>query len=426
MAISSFRILLLFSAATTLLSQPGFTQPSLSTAALRYRDSEKVFKSHSSAWYQHDDSQPAIKALQDVWAALKDAAVEALAANRDAGVSELSSALCSLWSTSGGCQGQSQTVDVVVLGSRLFLVSASGDIGAGTVFIVGFVGGKPSILWSLRNMAAQTGDPNGLLSAWNAERSGEACRTDSWGSKPGTCGPLIARGAGLPPDTQGRPRFYLDAEYIHAAGTFARQISIWTWNGGTAQLEWIENYEAGADQTFAAEFANGILTIEEKKLFRSFFACGMCDGRQVSHRLRVTPAKMQDLGTISHTPELDLIDELLWRLANGRTTRDIASDRVSRLVKPLVLKAKLASKAIGPGYFSTGMLMDVTIRDSGNLRSVCFTVDSELNRLYFTIRHAGRNDARIVNVVHPLTVHEECAESSERKRKRPAIKGKAL
>jgi hypothetical protein len=205
----------------------------------------------------------------------------------------------------------------------------------------------------------------------------------------------------------------VDAGYAQGAGaTIGAQTSVWSWDGNTARLLWIDVHAVMVEQKLGIEFADGILTVGEKEEFRSFFACGSCEGRQVAHRLKITPTTIQDLGTFSTTPELDLVDELFWRLANGRQTADIAAAQVARLLKPQILAAKISSQKIYPDYFSTGMLMDVSVTQSGALKRLCFTVD-DIGRLYFTIREAPTGGAKLVRVAQPSGPYQDCPKSVE-------------
>ncbi len=106
------------------------------------------------------------------------------------------------------------------------------------------------------------------------------------------------------------------------------------------------------DQKTGDRFANGIFTIGQKEDFRTFYSCGMCNGRQIQHRLRLTPTGIEDLGKRSLSPTLDLVDELLWRLGHNRSTSDIASAQVAKLPKPQFESAKSESEKISPGWES--------------------------------------------------------------------------
>jgi len=404
-------LLLVASSTVALLAQS-----SSQTPAQRYRNAERIFKSHiKDDFFLHDDSAAAIEALATMWAASEDAAIRRLAERREATATDIGAALCGLWTSSSNCgEHDDAREEVISLGSNLFVVSLfSGETG--TVFIVGLRHGTPSLLWSISAQTPQERDPRGLLAAWRADRAGGSCRTKDSGHEPGTCGPLYASVGALPSDAEGRPRFYVDAGYAQSAGaTIGKQTSVWRWDGDTARLLWIGLHAVMVEQNLGIEFADGVLTVGEKEQFRSFFGCGSCEARQVAHRLRITPTAVQDLGTFSATPELDLVDELFWRLANGRQTADIASEQVSRFLKPQILAAKSSSRKIDPDYFTTGMLMDVSVTQLGDLKRLCFTVDGDIGRLYFTIQEVRTEGAKLVHVAQPSGAYRDCPKSVQR------------
>ena len=182
-------------------------------------------------------------------------------------------------------------------------------------------------------------------------------------------------------------RFYVNAGYAQpAGGTIGRQTSIWRWDGQSPMLLWIGFHHAMIAQELGVEFDGRVFTIGEKQYFRSFFVCGSCEGRQMAHRLRLTATGVQDLGLTSLTPELDLVDELFWRLAEGRSTADIASTAVSQYLRPRILEEKRRSREIASDYFSTGMLMDPSVTTEGHLKRLQLGLVSDLGKLIFTIQ----------------------------------------
>ncbi len=373
---------------------------SAQTTAQRYRAAVQQFQAHTHGDVHHDDSRDGIDALTQMWSASAQAAIEVLAARPDARASDLHVALCQLPSSVGDCGAKDGASNsVVAIGPHLFLASQSSD-GAGTVFIVGFRGEKPALLWTINHAAQQKVDVRDLLGAWRAERAGEKCGEKDGGDQPGTCGPLDAEIETLPPDAAGRPRFYVDAEYAQIAGaTSAHQTSVWRWDGDSATLLWINWYNAVIDQTIGTTFAHGVLAIGEKDEFRSFYGCGSCEARQMIRRLQITPAGIVDMGSTSTTPELDLIDELFWRLAHNQPTAEIATQEVSHVLRPKILAAREESKKVDPTWFSVGMLGDVSIQRKGEIERVCFTVD-DLGRVYFTLENlAGK--LRLIQATRP-------------------------
>lgn len=271
----------------------------------RYRAAVETLEQHTPFLF----STAAIHALQEMESAAEDAVIHQLAVNPASTAGQIGSALCRLWAPSGFCTEQDEASQhVLALVPHLFLVAvAYGEVG--TVFVVGMRDGTPAVLWSIRTTPPQRRDPRGYLAAWRPERASESCREGK--ARAGTCGPLYADLMGVPSDAQGRQRFVIDAGYAQEAGaTIARQTSIWSWNGQAAELQWIGRHIVMVDQRLGLEFANGTLTIGEKYEFRTFYSCGSCEGRQLAHRLKITPTGVQDLGWRPTQPELELVDEL--------------------------------------------------------------------------------------------------------------------
>jgi hypothetical protein len=124
-------------------------------------------------------------------------------------------------------------------------------------------------------------------------------------------------------------------------------------------------------------------------------------------RLQITPTGIVDLGKTSTTPELDLIDELFWRLANNKPTAELAAPEVSRLLRPQIVSAQEESKKIDPKWLSVGMLGDVSVKRNGDTESVCFTAD-DIGRLFFTIQSNHSGERRLVKVVQPSGDYGDC------------------
>ena len=99
----------------------------------------------------------------------------------------------------------------------------------------------------------------------------------------------------------------------------------------------------------------------------------------------VTPNGVDNLGKQSTIPKLDLIDELFWRLSEGKSTASIATPQMSQLLRPQIVDAKRECHKIEPNFFSVGMLDDFSIHRSAQRAKVCFTADGDVGRLYFNL-----------------------------------------
>ncbi len=378
------------------------------TTAQKYRAAAQQFQSHTADDVFHDDSKGGVDALEQMWNESAQAVLEALSAKPSASASDLHAALCQLPSSTGDCgEKDGVSTSVIAIGPLLFLATQSNG-EAGPVFLAGFRGDHPALLWCINNAAAQAVDPQHLLRAWRADRAGEKCREANAKNPSGTCGPLDAEIGKLPTDSAGRPRFYLDAEYAQMAGaTSAHQTSVWRWDGDAATLLWIDQHNFVIDQKIGTKFSHGTLTIGEKQEFRSFYGCGSCEERQMVQRLQITPTGIVDKGITSTTPELDLIDELFWRLSSNQPTAEIATPEVSRVLRAKILAAREASKKVDPNWFSVGMLGDVSIQRKGDIEHVCFTAD-DIGRVYFTLQNRPAGKLRLIHATQLSENYGDC------------------
>jgi hypothetical protein len=366
------------------------------SAVERYRAAQKIFEAYSEDGFKHDDSRAALDAMNEMSAASQDVVLELMARDPQAGAKEIEGVLCRL-DADVDCEHQNYRSGVAELGPRLFLAQdRTGETGI--VFLAGMRDGRPGALWRIDKSKRQAADRDQVLESWRPENSGSACMEREKKGDFSRCGPLYATVGALPPDAHGRPRFYVDAGYAQEMGaTVGMQTSVWRWDGHAATLLWIDNHALMVDQKVGTSFAGSVLSIGEKDFFRSFFSCGSCVGRQMVHRLRITPEGVEDLGKASLTPELDLVDELFWRISKGKPTADIASPDVARFFKQPIKDAQRKSKKIDPDYFSTGMIDDVAVTKTGNVERLCFTPD-DIGQLYFTIALGPNGKMRLTRV----------------------------
>ena len=294
---------------------------------------------------------------------------------------------------------------VVGLGGGAFLI-AQPDGEAGQVFIVAPGPGGAQIAWTAAQ-AGQGAGPNSLVRAWTASSAQDSCRDKVAQTAWMTCGPLRADIARLPDRADGKARFYVDATYSQRAGaTLGAQISLWTWDGRTASLDYAGPYEWEVDQPVRTHIEGAVLTIHEKGTFKTFYSCGSCEGRQLVWSLRLGPAGVQDLGKRSLEPDLDLVDGLIDRAVQRAPTGDIASPAAAAVVAKSVEDHRHEfSKDAQP---SVGMLMGWNVRGPSAHRIVCVAIDG-LGQFDFAIAGAGR--ARRIATVTPLADDKECPEN---------------
>ena len=149
----------------------------------------------------------------------------------------------------------------------------------------------------------------------------------------------------LPDDGEGAPRFFIDAGYEQiAGGTTGHQLSFWRWRDHRAGVLRTVDYVMGGD--FAGQgvsLEGDIIRIGQKSHWQNLFACGGCDGRQMVRTLRITPAEIVDLGTVSLTPELDSLDALMSEHSDlaAEIRRFWPEGPAPLLVEPPVVTGKL-------------------------------------------------------------------------------------
>jgi hypothetical protein len=323
------------------------------------------------------DSEGAVAALGDMWGAVGDEAVMVMHGDRKASAAEVDHALCALQHQEP-CEQQSlEGGDTRELAPGLFAITSFVN-EIGSVMVVGRRWNGARVLWSIATAGPQAVDKEHVLDAWRAGQAKESCREKAHEEGWGRCGPMFGRVNVLPPDARGRPRFYVVGEYAQAMGfTVGMQTSVWRWDTDHAELLWIGSYGAMIDSELRDTFEDEVLRLGEKEDYRTFFSCGMCEGREVWQRLKITPDGVEDMGKVAVHPELDLVDELFVRLSEGKATEDIATPEVARKLRPLFPKP-------GADGVSFGMFENDTAMVQGG-KSMCFTAD-EIGRLYFTLR----------------------------------------
>lgn len=360
-------------------------------AAKQYKAAQSTLKAHTSEdGMLNDDSHEARAALSEMWGATGRAVIEILSAAPSATPQQIDKKLCEEGIAAAGCnEGFSPQHDIIQLGKGLYAVAVATDTG-GTVLVIGDRNGRPAVLWSLASArVTRQQDPHDLIGAWLPDRTGIACRDQKSGHKPGSCGPLYSELGLLPPDSLGRPRFYVDAGYEQIMGaTIGKQTSLWRWDTDHAELVWITFYDFMIDQPLGTSFDNdkGTLHIGEKGEFKTMFSCGSCIDRPLDQSVLVTKADIEDLGIRSLAPELDRIDDLFWRLQKGQPTTGVAAPQVVAFLKQGISDAKQDSRKIDPNWFSVGMIDSSTVKLTRSGADVCLEPDSEFGTLYFTLK----------------------------------------
>ncbi|HEV2673689.1 MAG TPA: hypothetical protein VGV37_04055 [Aliidongia sp.] len=283
-------------------------------------------------------------------------------------------------------------VTAVALDHKAILVSVTqGEIG--TVFLEADRGAGFEAVWRI----ADSGEvaPKGFepLGAWSPVRATSDCRTHPNG---GACGPVYADLGKLADDIHGNRRFYVIGTYAQAMGaTVGAQLTIWSWSGRESVPLFVKLYTYMDDQKWFVRRDDSTLHINVKQWFKSFYACGSCEGRQVDWTIAILPDRIQDLGERSMTPELDLVDALFTELLDGHSTANLAEPSVAAALQAKVDAARAEAVA---GHYppNMGMLLSWKAMTQGDRKTLCMGTD-DAGTFEFEIA-GGLDHPRIANV----------------------------
>ena len=279
-----------------------------------------------------------------------------------------------------------ETPDCLALDDNSVLVAAPGPIG--NVFIVTRAGDHYLLAWSTAQPQKSNAKQAELLAAWRAENARHGGRGPYWAAS-GTAGPVIPRLGSLPKDGEGHARFYIDGIYAQGAGgTVGAQATLWVWDGVTALILAARDYAVMIDQQVGTRLEGDLLKVQQKKSFRSFFSCGMCEERQTDWVVRITPAGIEDLGERVVVPELDSVDELFYRLIHGRSAAALATPDVIHAAQNVLRQARsLSSEKEWKKLPSLGMMEWTMAKDKGDTILCVATDDGGPN--LFKLKPAG-------------------------------------
>jgi hypothetical protein len=195
----------------------------------------------------------------------------------------------------------------------------------------------------------------------------------------------------LPTDAQGHTCFYIHGIYAQGAGgAGGAQVSLWLWDGKTARPLIARNYTEMIGQAVAARVEGNLLKVQEKKSFRTFSSCGQCEERQTDWIVRLAPEGIEELGETSTVPEIDVVDELFYRVIHHQPAGDVAAPAVVRNADEIIQEAH---KGVSPKdwekFPNLGMMMgDWTVHSDGNGKKLCLNVDAAGTNI-FTLKSAG-------------------------------------
>lgn len=166
-------------------------------------------------------------------------------------------------------------------------------------------------------------------------------------------------------------------------------MSIWRWDGTTAHPLIARDYAIMIDQPVGTRLEGDLLKVQQKKFFRTFFSCGMCEERQTDWIVRLTPEGVEDLGGKSMVPELDVVDELFYRVIHHESAADVAAPAVIKSAERMVEEARAEHSEKQWKEFPTlGMMGGWKIHDNTKSKVLCLYLDDVGSNL-FTLKSSG-------------------------------------
>lgn len=379
------------------------------TPAERFRTAYDQWTAHRpDAMTWDDNSAIAVQALNTMWSAAGQVGADFLATHRSATAKQISTELSSLLPKTDSRFGSPLSAITLEIRPGLFLVGFN-CYPAATVFAIARQREGAALVWVISRQRAQINDPRHLLASWHASRAGISCvNRNTYAS--GVCGPMASVSLGsLPSNRGGHARFFIKAAYSkYMGGTNDDQISIWSVTDHIPLLKWINLYAEGGDEEAVpngVEYKDGTLLIAEKHEFKTFTSCESCSGRQMIHRIRVTPDGVQDKGLSSVYPELDIFDNLFQKIVSRQPTTGLASPQVVNFLRPHLLAAEKQSHEVESDWFSVGMLIGFTFSRGDKTSFLCFQSD-ELGPLEFTLERTP--DSYFVSHVSARPSTKQC------------------
>ncbi|WP_138918806.1 hypothetical protein [Nitrospirillum viridazoti] len=355
--------------------------------AAAFADIDKRLAPHNQG-FGLDADPAAPNLLRQEWDLYAQAAADCLNTHPDATGAEVAAAVQGLLPPD-----KFGAPSINVLARRLdaqSVIVAARQNEVGTAFILGVRDGRYQRVWSIADAPDQ---PYAIafktLGAWSVSGAGPGCGEASMSDGGGACGPLFPADIGLLPiRADGLRRFYLDADHAQMMGaTVGAQISVWDWNGRTAKPAAVHLFARMVDGEMGTRVEGDRLRVRTKGEFKTFSACGQCEGRQVDWTLRLTPDGLVEEGETSAVPELDVVDHFLDLLTKKQPTEGVAASQAVTSMRAILNADKETASLDNFGMLDTATV--VTIRGR---KSLCLMVD-ELPAIRFFL--VGR---RIVGV----------------------------
>jgi hypothetical protein len=261
----------------------------------------------------------------------------------------------------------------IELSPHVFVVAAQSD-ETGTFFILSQTAGVYKPAWNVKDFAVTHDGRDDAISHWSVNG------TDSLF---GTIGALFD-------NENGNRRFYIDATYRGQGGTVGKQLSIWEWNGVAATPVLMGDYTYSLDSAEGVTFDGKLLRAHTKEGdFKTFFSCGGCPEPPGEWTIRISSRGVEDLGHRRLAPELDLIDNLYYRIQRRMPVSNMAAPGV-------VLKLTDAIDALpknpdaSDNYELLGMLMDWKVEHQDQHMRICILTDNPGRYLFTLVRRSGK------------------------------------
>jgi hypothetical protein len=367
------RAMLIFAVLLTTMTVPAWPQSRLDKIKSDYQAVSSQLEKHILHDWWIDDDPQSPELLNRQWSLAGEWIAAWLDAHPSAGAESLDTAISELAPTE-------EPGEHLSLAKDAFLMAAPGSIG--NVFIVARSNGHYRLAWSTAQTQEASGEQGEILAAWRAENATEGGRGPYWAAT-GSAGSVIPSLGELPIDGKGHARFYIDGIYAQmAGGTVGAQISLWTWDGSTANPLIAKAYTCWIDQPVRTQLEGDLLKVQQKKFFRTFFSCGMCEERQTDWIVRITPEGIEDLGEQSVVPELDAVDELFDRLIKHKPAVDVATPAAIQAAGRIIQEAKAERSEKEWKKFPTLGMSGWKVEKNATGRILCLYTDDAGSHLF--------------------------------------------
>jgi GNAT superfamily N-acetyltransferase len=336
--------------------------PSCFWAADQADEIKEAFRTNTEA-LRTDSYAPIL--LDREWSLIADWVAAHLNSHPAATAKEVEAAIPQLDATLEG--------SVIELSPHTFVVAAN-RVEIGTFFIVSRDSTEYRSVWNVKDFAATHDGRDDGISHWSAH--GES--------------PLFGEVGALFGNENGNSRFYVDATYQGEGITVGKQLSIWEWNGAAAAPVLMGNYTYSLDSTEGVTFDGKLLRAHTKEDdFKTFFSCGGCPEPPGEWNIRITSDGVEDLGRRRLTPELDLIDNLYYRIQRRMPVSNMAApDVIDELTDAIDDIRDDAS--VTNDYQPLGMLMDWAAEHQGKHMRICISTDDPGRYLFTLVRRSGK------------------------------------